>query len=203
MGSYKKAGLIAGVVLLIIAIILKFTIGVIADKRAGHSNSTLEDNASKSQQSVQKEETQNSSNSNTKVDEGVNGATNVKNNTTNNSNNTTTNNSNSVTSSNDKKQTTLEESDLGTPIKELDEVMIISKKKIVLLDGTTIANGTQLAYCVDLTSNSTNQTLSLYTNGVVYDSLKIGDKLKIKYSLYKNDSNVEFPIIISAEGITE
>ncbi|MNP20368.1 hypothetical protein D3C76_1129370 [compost metagenome] len=108
-----------------------------------------------------------------------------------------------MTSSNDKKQTTLEESDLGTPIKELDEVMIISKKKIVLLDGTTIANGTQLAYCVDLTSNSTNQTLSLYTNGVVYDSLKIGDKLKIKYSLYKNDSNVEFPIIISAEGITE
>lgn len=94
----------------------------------------------------------------------------------------------------------LDESELGNPFITRSEVMVVAKKKLVLMD-SNFGEDTdkQLVYAVDLLYG--DKTMTLYLNGVAYKSLKVGDKLKVDYSIYKNDKGVEFPIINSVEQV--
>lgn len=96
--------------------------------------------------------------------------------------------------------TELVDSDLGEIKAVKNEIMVIAKKKIVVLDKVYGDRGKQLAYCLDLL-NSTNDNFSLYVNGSVYKDLNVGDKLAIEYNLHSNDSGAEFPIILSANVV--
>lgn len=90
----------------------------------------------------------------------------------------------------------LAESDLGDPEANRTEVMVVSKKKVMVLDtkyGTK--EGKQLVFAVDLLYG--DDTMSFTMNKVAYDDLSVGDKLKVDYSLYKNDKGVVFPAIVS------
>ena len=90
-------------------------------------------------------------------------------------------------------------SQLGEPIKEETEVVIISKKRVILLDSTPNSNGTkQLAYSLDLIAGNNNQ-LNHFVSAITYDAFNVGDKLKLTYNVYKNVNGVEFITIKSVE----
>lgn len=95
--------------------------------------------------------------------------------------------------------TVLREADLGKASQNITAPMVVIAKNVVLLDqqqGET--SGKQLVYQLDLTGG-TDLKLSLYVNGTAYDGLQIGDKLNVTYKVYKNKEDVQFPIIVSAE----
>lgn len=94
----------------------------------------------------------------------------------------------------------LEESDLGKPVISRTEVMVVSKKKVIVLDGdVATSESKQLVYAVDLLTG--DETLSLYLNGVTFNELRVGDKLKVVYNVHKNDANVDFPVIMSVDRV--
>lgn len=94
----------------------------------------------------------------------------------------------------------IEVSDLGKPVISRTEVMVVSKKKVIVLDGDAESSeGKQLVYAVDLLTG--DETLSLYINGVTFEQLRVGDKLKVVYNVHKNDANVDFPVIMSVDRI--
>lgn len=108
-----------------------------------------------------------------------------------------------VTPVEDKPQSVFSEVDaeaLGKPIITRQEVMVVSKKKVLILDSEYGKNtGKQLAYTAELLSG--DETMSLFLNGVAYESVKIGDKLKVDYNIYKNDKGVEFPVIMNVATV--
>lgn len=86
----------------------------------------------------------------------------------------------------------------GNPVRT--EVMVISKKKVVLMDsGVGTKDGKQLVYTLELMYG--DDTLSFPTNYVTYKGLKVGGKLKVDYSHFTNKDNTEFPYIISIEKV--
>jgi hypothetical protein len=96
--------------------------------------------------------------------------------------------------------TELDESDLGSPIITRTEVMVVSSKKIILIDSNFgEKTDKQLVYCVDLLYG--DGVLSFYLNGSSYKSLTVGNKLKVDYEVYKNNNGVSFPVIVSVETI--
>lgn len=91
------------------------------------------------------------------------------------------------------------EEELGEPKATYTEIMVVSKKKVVLLDGSVgTKENKQLVYSVDLLGNNTN-SFSLYLNKSAYDALKVGDKLKVEYLIYENDIGTKFPAVINVE----
>jgi hypothetical protein len=94
----------------------------------------------------------------------------------------------------------LDEVALGEPTTTREEIMVVAKKKVVLLDSNFGAKeGKQLVYTVDLLGNNNSTRLSLYLNKTAYDGVTIGDRLQVKYSVFSNDVGVQFPVVISAE----
>jgi hypothetical protein len=92
----------------------------------------------------------------------------------------------------------LDDSDLGEPLITRTEIMVVSNKKVVLMDSNYgTEKGKQLVYAVDLIYGE--GLLTLYLNGVMYESLTVGDKLKVQYDVFKNDSGVSFPTITSVD----
>lgn len=86
---------------------------------------------------------------------------------------------------------------LGEPVTTKTEIMVVSAKRIQLMDGKYGTDeDKQLVYVADLLGGK--ETYHLYLNGSAYKGVKVGDKLKVKYSIYKNASGVEFPVIINA-----
>lgn len=91
------------------------------------------------------------------------------------------------------------EEELGKPKASYTEIMVVSKKKVVLFDGSVgTKENKQLVYSVDLLGNNMN-SFSLYLNKSAYDMLKVGDKLKVEYVIYENDVGTKFPAVISVE----
>lgn len=88
---------------------------------------------------------------------------------------------------------------LGNPIKEETEVVIISKKRVILLDSSpSSTTNKQLAYSLDLITGKNTQ-LNHFVSSTTYDAFNVGDKLKLTYNVYVNDNGVEFPTIMSVE----
>lgn len=85
---------------------------------------------------------------------------------------------------------------LGEPITTKTEIMVVSDKRIQLMDGNYgTTKDKQLVYIADLLGG--NETYHLYLNGSAYKSVDVGDKLKVKYSVYQNSTGVEFPVIMN------
>lgn len=88
---------------------------------------------------------------------------------------------------------------LGDPIKQDNEVVIISKKRVILLDSSpNSVTGKQLAYSLDLITGNNTQ-LNHFVSSTTYDAFNVGDKLKLTYNIYVNANGVEFPTIMSVE----
>lgn len=88
---------------------------------------------------------------------------------------------------------------LGNPVKEETEVVIISKKRVILLDSSpNSSSNKQLAYSLDLITGSNNQ-LNHFVSANTYEAFNVGDKLKLTYNVYRNVNGVEFPTIKSVE----
>lgn len=93
------------------------------------------------------------------------------------------------------------EKDLDTLSKgtSMNEVMVIASKYVVLLSDNKKDNK-QLMYVIDLFTSS-GDCLSYYVSQSVYNSVEIGDKLKVGYCVYKNSNKVEFPVIESVSVV--
>lgn len=100
--------------------------------------------------------------------------------------------------------TTISEVDitqLGESTNEETEVVLISKKAVILLDANPNSNdGKQLAYSLELITGS-NAKLQHYVSATVYEAFAVGDKLKLTYNVYKNTNGVVFNTIKSVESV--
>jgi hypothetical protein len=91
----------------------------------------------------------------------------------------------------------IDENKLETPTRK-EEIVFLSKKRLLLLDEAPKENHSKnLAYNFILVT-SDNKEIKLFVTGVVYEQFEIGDKLKIEYDLFENSNNVEFPVIYRA-----
>lgn len=91
----------------------------------------------------------------------------------------------------------IDESDMGQSVISRSEVMVVAKKEVLVLDGDVgTKNSKQLAYTVQMLSGS--DRFSLFLNGDVYKQIKIGEKLKVDYNVYRNDKGVDFPVVMNA-----
>lgn len=85
---------------------------------------------------------------------------------------------------------------LGKAVSKHTEVMIVSKKKAVVLDGQYgKKENKQLVFVLELMYG--NETMDFYLNGSAYQGINVGDKLKVDYEIHKNDVGVSFPVIMS------
>lgn len=96
---------------------------------------------------------------------------------------------------------TISESSLSKPSDVKDVIAVISNKRILLIDedaeGTT---GKMLTYCFDVLTPD-NEPLIVFVTKSVYTEYSVGDKLAVTYLTYKNDLNIEFPIILSVSAV--
>lgn len=82
-----------------------------------------------------------------------------------------------------------------------EEVMRVSKKSLLLLDrGVGTDTDKQLIYTLDVTGTS-NNVLTLYLNKKAYDGVVVGEQLVVRYVLYTNSSGVKFPVIVTTEKL--
>lgn len=92
----------------------------------------------------------------------------------------------------------IDPANLGDNISEQDEIMLVSKKRLILLDeGYGTDTGKMLNYVVDM--YSTDQLhLVLPVNAGVWENIAVGDQVQVNYKVYTNKSGVRFPVIVSA-----
>lgn len=96
------------------------------------------------------------------------------------------------------------DSELGKPIVTNTEIMVVASKKVTLFDreaGSATLTGKQLVYTLMLTSTDNSRTLTSYMNANAFSTIKVGDMLTVTYSIYKNESGAELPLIVSIEKL--
>lgn len=97
--------------------------------------------------------------------------------------------------------TEVSESSLGSPTYSSTELMVVSKKKMLVMDTAVGTDGgKQLLYAVEMIGGSTPVTL--YLNGGAYSGLVLGDKLSITYTVYENIKGIKFPVVLGVEKAT-
>lgn len=79
------------------------------------------------------------------------------------------------------------------PGQDITEVMLVANKGVVLLSDNK-KNERQIMHALDLFTTQGN-TLHYYVSQSVYDSVEVGTKLNVTYSIYTNDNKIEFPVI--------
>ncbi|MFA8998069.1 hypothetical protein ACEI87_10360 [Clostridioides difficile] len=83
------------------------------------------------------------------------------------------------------------------------EIMIVSKKKVMLADlDKSSKSGKQILFALELL-NSDNETISLYVNQNIYNTIDIGNKLNVLYSIYINDNGIKIPFLNEVTKIVE
>lgn len=90
----------------------------------------------------------------------------------------------------------ISDGDMGLPTGQFTEKMKTAKKNVTVLDyspGTP--TGKQMVYTVDLQGEK--RDITIFVNGEVYYGLVIGRELSVTYSIYTNDSGIEFPVVDS------
>lgn len=90
-------------------------------------------------------------------------------------------------------------SQLGNPVSTDSEIVVISKKRVILLDANpNSVEGKQLAYSLELIT-SNNKHLNHFVPAITFNAFNVGDRLKLTYNIYRNKNGVEFTTIISVE----
>lgn len=169
----KKAGIIVGITIVILALVIYWiATAVRSDREAGGIGDPPASFVSEGQQVVQTSGQPSSSTNNTGSNKNE-----------------------------EKVFMYFDDKSLGDPKDTKNEIMVVSKKKIVLMDAARgTREGKQLVYCVDLFGSDSEQ-ISLYLNQTAYNSLDIGDKVRVKYLVYENNVGTKFPAVISAEKV--
>lgn len=182
---YKKAGIVVGIALFVVAGLLYWWFGGSHDKKSGGENSSPvsyaqpQPSASQPTASVQ----QPTQSAPVGVSEPVQSAP-----------------------VDEPKKTFIEVDDaqvkkeLGDPVTTRKELMVVSKKKLVVMDSDVSSKaGKQMVYAIDLLGSNNSTTLTVYLNGAAYQGVSIGDRLMVEYAIYKNKVGVELPVVISVE----
>lgn len=98
---------------------------------------------------------------------------------------------------------TISEGDLTTLLKEEEVIVMISNKRIMLIDENPGGNDKKtLTYCFDVLTPD-NSSIVLFVTKSVYDTYKVQDRLKVAYKVYVNDKGVQFPIVSLVTSVTE
>lgn len=83
------------------------------------------------------------------------------------------------------------------------EIMIVSKKKLMLADlNKSEKDEKQILFVMELL-NSNNEKISLYVNQNVYNTMEIGNKLNVTYNTYTNTNGIKIPFICEVLKIEE
>lgn len=98
---------------------------------------------------------------------------------------------------------TINKSTLGAPYLEKEEIVVIAGKRLLLIDEKYDSKESKmLTYCFDVLTPD-NAKLVLFMTEKSYDSYNVGDKLMVKYNVYKNVNDVLFPVVLSVSAISE
>lgn len=98
---------------------------------------------------------------------------------------------------------TINKNTLGDVYLEKEEVVVIADKRLILIDESYgEKSGKMLSYCFDVLTTD-NTKLILFMTAKAYDSYKIGDKLMVRYDIYKNVNDIKFPVVLSVSPISE
>lgn len=96
---------------------------------------------------------------------------------------------------------TISESSLGVPIDEKEVIVVISNKRVLLIDEDTDSTEPKmLSYCFDVLTPE-NDKLTLFMTQSSYTQFNVNDKLKVKYVVYKNDRDIEFPLVLNVSTV--
>lgn len=193
---FKKAGIIVGVVIIVVALALNFFFNRDKEPKDGVADNGTIDNINQiptQQESIQqpvvqepveqpkKEQPTKNSNPKESSDLDISKPTDTKTTGT--------------------QVLTVDEGQLGEAIRTETEIVILSKKRVILLDSNTNStSGMQIVYSLDLIT-SNNISLSHMVSGGTYEAFEVGDKLKLTYSVYKNVNGVDFYAIDSLEQV--
>ena len=82
---------------------------------------------------------------------------------------------------------------------EITEVMVVSSKKVVLLDPTNSDSYQFVHACEFLTSS--NLKLSYFISSSTYDSVEIGEQLRVTYKVYTNANDLDMPVIVKVDRL--
>ena len=77
---------------------------------------------------------------------------------------------------------------------EITEVMVVSSKKVVLLDPANLQDYQFVHACEFLTSS--NHRLTYFISSSTYDSIEIGEQLQVTYKVYTNANKLDMPVIV-------
>lgn len=199
----KRHGIIVGVTILIVALAITMVSSMLKKKEGVKdkqpSLSVSQDKGSTSDGgNVKPSTTDNSSNSNVTQSNGGNTVV-LEEDVTKPGANTNSNNSSNVGTTGIFE---VSEDVIANPTDVINEIMLVSSKKVMLLDLDVNSNANkQMVYVVDMLS-ADGKKVSLYVNGVVYDDLKVGDTLNIHYNKYVNKNGVEIPLVLQATKTT-
>ncbi|MDM9944017.1 hypothetical protein [Clostridioides difficile] len=181
----KKAGIIVGAILIIISISI-FYLTKNIDKKENLQGKTIKNETKIKDSNINDVKNKNNINKNKKSDENI-------------MNNEDINQSLIQTSS----------------IKEISndilkyfnnpqtEIMIVSKKKLMLADlNKSEKDEKQILFVMELL-NSYNEKISLYVNQNIYNTMEIGNKLNVTYNTYINTNGIKIPFICEVVKIEE
>ena len=82
---------------------------------------------------------------------------------------------------------------------EITEVMVVSSKKVVLLDSANSDSYQFVHACEFLTSS--NLKLSYFISSSTYDSVEIGEQLRVTYKVYTNANDLDMPVIVKVDRL--
>jgi cytoskeletal protein RodZ len=196
----KKHGIVLGFTVIFIALIIWWISNLILSKKAENTltvgtNQTSNKTVSKVEETKGKEDSTTvtpstsdtqSTNSQTTTNQ-VNDTQSTTNQTTSSDTTTTTANEGVV-----KKFFNVNLSSLGEPTTHKANGVVTSKD----LNLVQQKSGFQLQYFATITLED-GETLDAFLNETAFDSLNVLDKVVVDYKIYKNDSGIEFPLIIS------
>lgn len=94
----------------------------------------------------------------------------------------------------------VDETEIGKPVKTRTELMVVSEKRMLLIDGEYgTKREKQLMY--DITVSGDKQDMHIYLNRNAYNSVRVGTKLKVKYAIYLGGSNkdIEVPVVLDVK----
>ena len=82
---------------------------------------------------------------------------------------------------------------------DITEVMVVSSKKVVLFNPANSDSYQFVHACEFLTSS--NLKLTYYISSSTYDSVEIGEQLRVTYRVYTNANKLDMPVIVKVDRL--
>ena len=82
---------------------------------------------------------------------------------------------------------------------DITEVMVVSSKKVVLFNPANSDSYQFVHACEFLTSS--NLKLTYYISSSTYDSVEIGEQLRVTYRVYTNANDLDMPVIVKVDRL--